>query len=144
MIKEFRHNGILLGALISKEDADSDAIKFYTDKSSDLQTGYAIHPKNSYTDAHIHKIIPQNINSLQEVLIVTKGKIRVDFYSEDKQYVESAIVPAGMAIMLISGGHGIKQLEDSEYWEVKQGPFIGDENKIRFAHIPDDEVVFND
>jgi hypothetical protein len=35
-------------------------------------------------------------------------------------------------IVLVSGGHGFEMLEETEMIEVKQGPYTGDADKIRF------------
>jgi len=34
-------------------------------------------------------------------------------------------------ILLIKGAHGFKVLENLEMLEIKQGPFLGDKDKIR-------------
>jgi mannose-6-phosphate isomerase-like protein (cupin superfamily) len=47
-------------------------------------------------------------------------------------YLESRILNAGDLILLIRGGHGFKVLEDLEMFEVKQGPYAGDQDKIKF------------
>ena len=39
----------------------------------------------------------------------------------------------GDVILLISGGHGFEVLEDLNMIEVKQGPYVGDADKTRFA-----------
>ena len=38
----------------------------------------------------------------------------------------------GDVILLVSGGHGFEMLEESEIIEVKQGPYAGEEDKVRF------------
>jgi mannose-6-phosphate isomerase-like protein (cupin superfamily) len=43
------------------------------------------------------------------------------------------VLEAGDVILLIKGGHGFKVLEDLEMFEVKQGPYAGDEDKIKFT-----------
>jgi mannose-6-phosphate isomerase-like protein (cupin superfamily) len=78
----------------------------------------------------------------QEVLVIKKGKLRVDFYDEYEEYLESRILGAGDVILLVSGGHGFKVLEELEMIEIKQGPYAGDADKVRFQGIEDDEVVF--
>jgi hypothetical protein len=56
----------------------------------------------------------------------------VDFFSQDRDYLESRVIGAGDVILLIEGGHGFEVLEDLEMYEVKQGPYIGDSDKTRF------------
>ena len=35
-------------------------------------------------------------------------------------------------ILIVSGAHGFKILKNTEMLEVKQGPFVGEKDKIRF------------
>lgn len=80
----------------------------------------------------------------QEVLFIKKGKLRVDFYDDDEQYIESRILEAGDVILLVSGGHGFTVIEEVEMIEVKQGPYSGDEDKKRFPGIGDNEVIYGE
>ena len=49
-----------------------------------------------------------------------------------KNFVESKVLEKNDIILLASGGHGFKMLENSEIIEVKQGPYCGEEDKVRF------------
>lgn len=80
----------------------------------------------------------------QEVLFIKKGKLRVDFYDDNEQYLESRILEAGDVILLVSGGHGFTVLEEVEMIEVKQGPYSGDQDKRRFTGIGDNDVVYGE
>jgi hypothetical protein len=61
-----------------------------------------------------------------------KGRLRVDFYDEDQRYLESRVLGPGDVILLIQGGHGFEVLEEVEMIEVKQGPYVGEQDKTRF------------
>jgi hypothetical protein len=80
----------------------------------------------------------------QEVLVIRKGKLRVDFYDEDQIYLFSKVLAAGDIIMLVSGGHGFLVIEPVEMFEIKQGPFAGDADKTRFDPAPESAVVVRD
>ncbi len=67
--------------------------------------------------------------------MIKKGKLRVDFYSEQQQYLESRVLVDGDVILLVMGGHGFEVLEEIEMIEVKQGPYIGEQDKTRFTGI---------
>jgi hypothetical protein len=62
----------------------------------------------------------------QEVLFIKRGKLRVDFYSDRQEYLDSRILESGDVILLITGGHGFEVLEEIEMIEVKQGPYVGE------------------
>jgi hypothetical protein len=78
------------------------------------------------------------------VLFIKSGKLRVDFYDEYEDYLESTVLNSGDVILLVSGGHGFTVLEEVEMIEVKQGPYSGDADKKRFVGIEDDKVVYMD
>ena len=42
------------------------------------------------------------------------------------------IVNKGQVIALFNGGHGFKSLSNSKFLEVKQGPYIEEQDKERF------------
>ena len=50
---------------------------------------------------------------------------------------ESQILNKGDIILLAFGGHGFVMLEKSEIIEVKQGPYAGDKDKVRFVSSKD-------
>ena len=97
------------------------------------------HPKGKTIQPHIHNPVPRQVHYTQEVLFLKKGKLRVDFYDEQQNYLESHILEAGDVILLAAGGHGFKVLEELEMFEVKQGPYAGDSDKTRFeSNLPND------
>ena len=98
------------------------------------------HPTGKVIDAHLHNLIHRNVVLTQEVLFIKKGRLRVDFYDNYEDYLESVILGAGDVILLVSGGHGFTVLEEVEMIEVKQGPYSGDNDKVRFEGISDNAV----
>ena len=55
-----------------------------------------------------------------------------EIYDKNLELVTTEIIGSGEAVALISGGHGIKILEDTKFFEVKQGPYIEKIDKKRF------------
>jgi len=66
--------------------------------------------------------------------------VRVDFYDDEQNYLESHLLEAGDVILLAGGGHGFEILEEAEMIEVKQGPYMGEGEKIRFHGIATDKI----
>ena len=64
-----------------------------------------------------------------------KGKVKVNFYDLEKEYVFSEIIGQDDFILLCAGGHGFEIIEDTCMIEVKQGPFMGEDDKHRFKGI---------
>ena len=91
------------------------------------------HPAGKEIQPHVHKKVQRQVHYTQETLFIRKGRLLVDFYSDDQVYLESRTLEAGEVILLVQGGHGFKALENLEMFEVKQGPYAGDEDKIKFT-----------
>lgn len=93
-------------------------------------------PKGYVIDPHVHNLVERKVTLPQEVLYVKSGKVRVDFYNDDRLYLESRIIETGDVILLAAAGHGFEMMENSELIEIKQGPYCGDEDKVRFDYKP--------
>jgi hypothetical protein len=76
----------------------------------------------------------------KEVLFIKSGSVRVDFYDDCQNYLESRVLNRGDVVLLAFGGHGFEMLEASEIIEVKQGPYAGDTDKTRFDGIESSTV----
>ncbi len=128
-------------ALIIRNDYNCDGVKFFTPDDYSQQIAYMHHPKGKTIDAHVHNLIHRNVVLTQEVLFIKKGKLRIDFYDDYQDYLESHVLNEGDIILLASGGHGFKVLEEVEMIEVKQGPYSGEADKTRFAGIEEEHIV---
>jgi hypothetical protein len=78
------------------------------------------------TPAHFHLPKKRITQSLQECLIMIKGRIKVDLYGTHKKRIKSLYLSAGDIVIFMGGGHAVHILEDTELIEVKNGPFIED------------------
>lgn len=134
LVQKIEYNGKTL-AIIIKNDYSKDGVEFFTPNDFSQQLAYMKHPKGKRIDAHTHNIVPREVSYTKEVLIIRKGKLRVDFYEDNQTYIESHIVEQGDIILLAFGGHGFECLEEVEMIEVKQGPYLGEQDKVRFAGI---------
>lgn len=134
MIQQITHNGKLL-AIIIRRDFEKKGIEFFTPDNFSQQLAYMKRPKNYIIQPHIHNPVVREVQYTHEVLFIKSGKVRVDFYDDNKNYLESTILEAGDVILLASGGHGFEMLEESEIIEVKQGPYAGEKDKTRFEPV---------
>lgn len=119
-------------AVIIWHDFCKDGIHFVTPDHLPQQVAYMRHPAGKQIQPHIHHPITRHVNHSQEVLFIKKGKLRVDFYTEDQKYYGNRVLTSGDVIVLINGGHGFTVLEEVEMIEVKQGPYVGDHERIQF------------
>jgi mannose-6-phosphate isomerase-like protein (cupin superfamily) len=135
--------GQLLAIIIPAEYSNS-GIQFFTPNDFSQQLAFMRHPAGKVIDPHVHNLVVRRVEYTQEVLFIRKGKLRVDFYSEEHTYLHSRILSAGDVILLAKGGHGFEVLEEVEMIEVKQGPYAGDSDKTRFPIVQDITVEIRD
>lgn len=120
-------------AIIVRADFSEPGIHFFTPDDFSQQLAYMRHPAGKIIEPHVHNPVSRNVHYTLEVLLIKRGRLRVDFYDDGRNYIESRILEGGDLILLASGGHGFEVLEEVEMVEVKQGPYAGDQDKTRFA-----------
>lgn len=130
-IIEISREGILLGIII-RSSYQAEGIHFFTPGEFSQQLAYMHHPAGHEIQPHIHNHIERRVQYTQEVLLIRRGRLQVDFYDDNREFYRSEILGAGDLILLAAGGHGFKVLEEVEMIEVKQGPYLGEMDKIRF------------
>ena len=136
--EEVKYGGKLI-AIILRKNYSSDKVEFFSPPDFSQQLGFLPHKKGDIIKSHFHKEVHRKITLTQEVLFIKKGELEVNFYTTNKEYITSRRLSAGDIILLCSGGHGFKMLEDTEMIEVKQGPYSGREgDKVLFKGIEDD------
>ena len=134
MVEEVVHNSKVF-AIIIRSDFNSSGIQFFTPNEYSQQLAYMNRPEGYAIHPHLHNTVQREVHVTQEVLYIKSGKVRVDFYDNYKIYIESRILKKGDVILLAYGGHGFHMLEASEMIEVKQGPYVGDNDKTRFDPV---------
>ncbi|WP_426688992.1 hypothetical protein [Rhodanobacter ginsengiterrae] len=127
-------------ALIVRRQFRADGIEFFTPGSYSQQLGYMNRPTGYVIEPHVHRPVMREVQYTKEVLVIRSGRLRVDFYSDQQDYLESMILETGDVILLAYGGHGFEMLEPTEIIEVKQGPYAGDQDKTRFDTVPADQI----
>ena len=134
MLETITHAGRTL-ALILRSTYSEPGIRFFTPDEFSQQLAYMNRPQGYVIQPHVHNAVPREVQFTKEVLFIKSGKVRVDFYDDDQTYLESRILNSGDVILLAFGGHGFEMIEASEIIEVKQGPYAGDADKVRFSGI---------
>ena len=140
MIEEIKAGDQLLAVIVSR-DFHEPGIHFFTRNDLSQQLAYMRHPAGKTIDPHVHNPVSRNVHYTQEVLLIKKGRLRVDFYDDSQEYLESRVLHGGDVILLATGGHGFEVLEEIEMIEVKQGPYAGDQDKTRFTGVTRDRLV---
>lgn len=126
--------GDLLLATILRATYKTEGIQFFTPGSFSQQLGYMNHPAGHHILPHDHNPVTRSVEWTQETLFVRSGRVRLDLYlPSTREYLTSRELGQGDVVLLSHGGHGFEMLEPSEMVEVKQGPYAGDADKVRFT-----------
>ena len=126
-----------LCAILLTATYDEPGIQFFTRDDYSQQLASMSYPAGKVIPAHTHNPVRREVFYTQEALFIRKGKVRVDFYSQQREYRKSRMLGRGDVILLIAGGHGFEVIEELNMVEVKQGPYAGEMDKTRFtAELP--------
>ena len=140
MIKKIIHKNKLYALIIKETYQDKKGVSFFTKNADNQQIGFMSHPKNYLIKPHKHQKRATKIFITSEVIVLQKGKLRVDFYDTKKKYLFSIIIKKNQIIMLVHGGHGFKVLESVKMLEIKQGPFVSHKDKVKFDKIDEKKI----
>ncbi len=140
MIEKIKNKQNIM-AIIVRSDFSKKGVSFFTPNDFSQQLAFMKHPKGKNIEPHVHNSVKRSVLFTQEVLFIKKGRLRVDFYDDEKEYLESRVLNSGDVILLASGGHGFEVLQDLEMFEVKQGPYARDKDKTRFEGIKDSQII---
>jgi len=140
MIEQIKYKDKLLSVII-RANYKSEGIEFFTPDDFSQQLAYMNRKKDYIIPPHVHNAVQRDVHFTQEVLVIKSGKVRVDYFDDNKNYLESRLLNIGDVVLLAYGGHGFTMIEDSEIIEVKQGPYAGEMDKVRFEPIENEKVV---
>ena len=143
MLNTIINNGQTL-AIILRTTYKEKGINFFTPNEFSQQLAYMNHPSGYEIQPHLHNAVQREVQFTKEVLFIKSGKVRADFYDNDKNYLESRILVSGDVILLAFGGHGFAMIEDSEIIEVKQGPYAGEADKTRFKSVSTNKIIIKE
>ena len=105
---------------------------FITSPDARQQIGFVVYPKSGVIKRHRHLPHERRIFGMSEVLVVRSGQSKIDVYDKDNNLIATRDLYTGDVIVLLNGGHGFRILEDTVFLEVKQGPYLGTDDKEFF------------
>ena len=125
------NDGALLAMIVSNSSF-GPGVHFVTPNQLQQQVAVMKRPAGEKIPAHTHLPVPRSVKGTQEVLIILNGAIRADIYDDNREFVQSETLTGGDVIVLVSGGHGFTIVDDCEFIEVKQGPYVPGKDKEVF------------
>ena len=129
-MKIFDKNNILL-ALFIKENSNVEK-DFKTDNEEEFQVASFNLKKNTKIERHYHPENERIIKSTSEALIMVNGQVLVTIYDDEKIKIHESVIGAGEVVVFFKGGHELDVQKDSYFFEIKQGPYDEQTDKIRF------------
>ncbi len=109
-----------------------DKTTFLTPPDCKQQVGYIVYPADGEIQRHVHRPMERHLVGTSEVVIVRSGRCEIDIYSEERDLVATRELGEGDIVLMVSGGHGFRMMEDTVFLEVKQGPYAGIDEKEQF------------
>lgn len=123
MIETIERNGIRYAEII-RASMKVEKTTFFSPPESSFQFGLLSHEAGFFEPAHTHREFPHEISDTQQMFVVQRGVIAVQFYEKSDMFFE-VVLAAGDAITLIHGVHSLRVIEDMQCISIKQGPFKG-------------------
>jgi len=120
-------------ALVIKKISTSERIEFFTEPDDLFQIAAFSMNKSQNIQPHLHLDQSRSIKGTSEVLFVQKGELLVNFYKNRiKNSIEKTVtLKKGDLIYIKCGIHGFEIGKDCEFIEIKQGPYIDGQDKIK-------------
>jgi len=132
MIDTVEHNKKVYATIIYA-DTEIKGLNFYTPEHYPLQL--SIQKRFDKVKPHFHKKVKRETVGTQEVIYIVKGKMRIDFFDDNRIKIDERILKTGDVILLNEGAHGIVMLEETKFIEVKNGPYVSaEEDKLKFDY----------
>ena len=124
VVEQVVHDGQCLACIIRARLAPSET-QFVTPNDWGQQVGFIVYKAGSEIARHRHRPLERRIVGTSEVLVVRRGCCDVDLFTEAGTLVCTRRLQVGDVIVIVSGGHRYRMIEDTVLLEVKQGPYTG-------------------
>ena len=119
-------------ALVIRAAIDPAATTFITPPELEQQVGFVVYPRGGTVSRHAHRPVARHLARTGEVIVVRSGRCELDVYDDQHALVATRELGPGDIMIMIGGGHGFRMLEDTVLLEVKQGPYVGLQEKELF------------
>ena len=119
-------------AMVVRGDFSGGKYNFFTPDDFPLQMGTSFYPAGDRIQPHVHIPQPRQVELVNEYIYVKSGRVELTLYTKERMPVTKIELAAGDSLLLTGGGHGFQVLEACQLIEVKQGPYLGMDDKVKF------------
>lgn len=128
-VERFEDQGRLV-ALVLRHQADlGPGVHFLTPDDLTQQLAYMDNPAGRVISPHLHNPSPRQVTQTGEVLFIRSGRLLVELFHQDKTPLAQVVLGPGDLVLLCGAPHGFKVLERCQMIEIKQGPYMGTQEK---------------
>jgi mannose-6-phosphate isomerase-like protein (cupin superfamily) len=117
---------------VIRANTKPDLTTFITPPEAKQQVGFIVYPKGGVIARHIHRPLERHIIGMAEVLVVRSGHCQIEVYDEQENFVAVRDLYQNDVVLMVGGGHGFQIKEDTVLLEIKQGPYLGADDKKLF------------
>jgi hypothetical protein len=116
---------------------NTDKTIFATPDYFPLQFSVGVNAEGKTFAPHVHLPVERSLVGTGEFILVTAGRMDIEFLDDDARIIDKVSLKPGMAILQVGGGHAIRTIDGTRFIEVKQGPYSGvaADKKIVEPHI---------
>ena len=107
VVEEINSQGRCLSVIIRTKYC-KDGVQFFTPSDFSQQLGYMNRPSGHVIPPHVHNPVPREVQFTKEVLFIKSGRVRVDFYDVEQNYLETSIPQSGIVTLFEYGRHGFR------------------------------------
>lgn len=119
-------------AMIVRADFRGGKYNFFTPDDFPLQMGTSFYGAGEKITPHVHIPQPRHVELVNEYIYVKSGRLELTLYTKDRVPTATVELRCGDSLLLTGGGHGFRVLEACQLIEVKQGPYLGMDDKVKF------------
>ena len=118
----FHDNKLIAQKFIINEASEST---FPTPDNCELQFGIGVVNEQKFFKPHIHKEAKRIIYNTSEFIYVVDGEMIIEILSPNEHLVDTLKIKKNEGFLQFFGGHKIMAKNNTRYFEIKQGPYNG-------------------
>lgn len=119
-------------AIVIPAHYENKGIQFHSNPMDSLQIGSMMWSTGHHIQGHKHLSHPRLVEFSNEAIFITKGKVKINFLGDLGEALMSRMLEAGDVVLLLDGGHSFDIIDDARMIEIKQGPYVGEADKLRY------------
>lgn len=141
-MKLIEDNNVVYAKII-RANSRPDESMFFTDETCEIQFGIVNYTKNHKTGAHYHNHLDSEKSRVDEIIIVQKGSMRIDFYNEKGAYIKSIEAFENDIVIMYQGGHNVTFYDDTKIFLIKPGAYQKENDKTRIIGANNLELIID-